>query len=319
MVLETLLADADAGRPVALCAIVQTKGSTPQPPGATMLVRSDMSTVGTLGGGCVEAEVCKRAFELLRAGKSGLLDFLLDHDYGWDDGLICGGRILVGVTPVTDARAAAPFREALERARRREPADFPILVERDGAQVEYRVHIEVPPTLLIAGAGHVGQALARLTPALNFHTVVIDDRADMASRERFREPVELHVESIAGALRRWPLDAGTYIVIVTRGHQHDHEALDAVVRRPAAYIGLIGSKRKARMILRDLEQAGVAAEQLARVHTPIGVPIGAITVPEIAVSIAAELVQVRRRSTPELVSGPREATQLSTTRPEGLP
>lgn len=310
LLLETVLADADAGRPVALCAIVQTKGSTPQPPGATMLVRGDMSTVGTLGGGCVEAEVCKRAFELLRAGKSGLLDFLLDHDYGWDDGLICGGRIFVGVMPVADARAAAPFREALERARRREPADFPVIVEHEGAPVEYRVHIEIPPTLLVAGAGHVGQALARLTPALNFHTVVIDDRADMASRERFPEPVELRVESIAAALRRWPLDAGTYVVIVTRGHQHDHEALDAVIRRPAAYIGLIGSKRKARMILRDLEQAGVPAEQLARVHTPIGIPIGAITVPEIAVSIAAELVQVRRQTTPQAVVVSTRAVDL---------
>jgi xanthine dehydrogenase accessory factor len=182
----------------------------------------------------------------------------------------------------------------------------PIVVMREGERVAYRLHLEVPPTLLIAGAGHVGQALAELALRLDFHVVVIDDRADCARADRFPAGVELVVNDIAGALTKYPVDRGCYVVIVTRGHRHDHLALDAVIRRPVGYIGMIGSRRKSQMILRDLAAAGVPSEQLERVHTPIGMRIGAVTVSEIAVSIAAELVQVRRQQTPKLVEGPIE-------------
>ncbi len=319
--LETLVADARAGRPVALCTVVRTRGSTPQCPGASMLVRSNMQTLGTLGGGCVEAEVRKRAFALLRENRSGLLDFLLNHDYGWDDGLICGGRMYVAVAPLAqktpepasrgDESVSPPTplslhdcEQALEHARRFEPAWIPIRVETDRGVEEYRLHLEVPPTLLIAGAGHVGQALAKLAAELDFRVVVIDDRADLLTRERFGPRIECVAGDIAATLAGWPIDRSTYVVIVTRGHQHDHAALDAVIRRDAAYIGMIGSRRKGRMILRDLEQAGVSRERIEAVRTPIGLDIGAVTVPEIAVSIAAELVQRRRQRAPKLIEGP---------------
>jgi len=331
-VLDALLADLDAGRPVALCTVVRTRGSTPQAPGATMLVRADGKTLGTLGGGCVEAEVRKRAFEMLRANRSGLLDFTLDHDYGWDDGLICGGRMFISVMPMSRETDAAPYRAALAATRARQPATFPIIIanapsegETGGKEIAvtqnppaadiatvtprrdcYTVHLEVPPTLLIAGAGHVGQALAKLAVDLDFHVVVIDDRADYAACERFDSRVELVVGDIAAALRTRAIDPGCYVVIVTRGHQNDEKALDAVIRSTAGYIGLIGSRRKSRLILDDLRAAGVPDELLARVHTPIGLPINAVTVPEIAVSIAAELVQVRRTQLPALVEGPVE-------------
>lgn len=305
-VLQTLLADVDAGRPAALCAVVRTRGSTPQAPGAALLVRSDLSTLGTLGGGCVEAEVRRRAFQMLQDGQSGLLDYLLNHDYGWDDGLICGGRMYIAVMPFAAPRPEllSAYRTAFDAARSRRPATIPVVVEHEGDSQLYRVRLEVPPTLLIAGAGHVGAALARLAVGLDFHVVVIDDRADFASSDRFPDGVELIAGDIAGALAKWPIDAGTYVVIVTRGHQHDHQALAAVIGADAGYIGLIGSKRKSRMILKDLAEAGAPAERVAAVRTPIGLPIGAVTVPEIAVSIAAELVQVRRQNAPALVEGP---------------
>lgn len=306
-ILASLVSDVESGRPAALCVVVRTQGSTPQPAGACMLVRGDMSTVGTLGGGCVEAEVRKRAFELLmRGGASGAFDFLLDHDFGWDDGLICGGRMHFAACVVRGGDQLEPYRQALAIAAARQPATCPIVVEDAGRSVLYRLHLEVPPTLVIAGAGHVGRAVARLGVELAFRVVVIDDREDLASRDYFPQPVELVVGDIERTLRDLPLDPGTYVVIVTRGHQHDQRALDAVIRRPAGYIGLIGSKRKARMILDDLALSGVKPEQIAAVHTPIGLPIGAITVPEIAVSIVAELVQVRRRSLPVRVEGPFE-------------
>lgn len=307
-VLETLIADVQAGRPAALCTIVKTKGSTPQAPGATMLVRGDFSTLGTLGGGCVEAEVRKQAFQLLQQDRAALLDYLLNHDYGWDDGLICGGRMFVGVNPITSAAGLEPFQEALARARRREPACIPIIVEHEGVRQEYRVNLEVPPTLLIAGAGHVGQAVARLAVEVDFHVVVFDDRADCAAAERFPAGVELVVDDIARGLREFAIDPECYVLIVTRGHNHDQQALEAVVRQDLRYLGLIGSRRKSRMILDGLTEAGVPPERAERVRTPIGLSIGAVTVAEIAVSVVAELVQVRRQRGPALVEGPFEVS-----------
>jgi xanthine dehydrogenase accessory factor len=271
-----------------------------------MLLRSDFSTLGTLGGGCVEAEVRKRAFDLLNTSRSGLLNFVLDHDYGWDDGLICGGSMDVGVMPIGSDTDLSPFQSAVEAMQRRQPASFPVIVTHEGRRLVYRVNMEVPPTLLIAGAGHVGQALAKLAVDLDFHVVVIDDRGDLASVDRFGSAVELLVGDIATTLREYPIDAGSYVVIVTRGHQHDEQALDAVIRRDARYIGLIGSKRKAKLILDGMRDAGVDPSRIDRVHTPIGLSIGAILVPEIAVSIAAELVRVRRQESQKLVEGPTD-------------
>jgi xanthine dehydrogenase accessory factor len=102
------------------------------------------------------------------------------------------------------------------------------------------------------------------------------------------------VADIEASLREWPVDAQTYIVIVTRGHRHDGRALAAVIDSPAKYVGLIGSKRKVKTIFEDLLSQGASLEKLLKVHAPIGFEIGAVTVPEIAVSIAAELVAVRR-------------------------
>lgn len=302
-VLETLVADVDANRPAALCVVLRTKGSTPQSPGAAMLVRADMSTVGTLGGGCVENEVRKRAFGFLEKDHGEMMDFLLDQEDGFENGLICGGKMYIGVQPITKENVS-PYRDALRDARNRKPAQMPIAIREDDATNEYRIHLEVPPALIIAGAGHVGQAVARLAVDLDFHVVAIDDRADYASRNRFAPDVELVVDDIADALRKYPMDQGCFVVIVTRGHKHDYEAVDAVIRSSAGYIGLIGSKRKSRLILDDLASAGVAPERIAAVHTPIGLDIGAITVPEIAVSIMAQLIQHRRKNRTTMIEGP---------------
>lgn len=302
-VLEGLLAETHAGRRCALCCVVVTRGSTPQAAGATLLLREDLSTLGTLGGGCVEAEVVKRAFRSLRGVQPGeLMPFVLDHDYGWDDGLICGGSMQVACLPFAPGSDTSAYAAALASACARRPASFPIAVpDPSGALRRFRVALEVPPRLLIAGAGHVGQALARLAATLDFQITVIDDRADYASPARFPAGTALHTRDIAAALRAEPLDADSYVVIVTRGHQHDFQALEAVVESPAGYVGMIGSKRKIRMIFDELRERGVAPDQLARVHSPVGLAINAVTVPEIAVSIAAQLIEHRRRNKPRLV------------------
>jgi xanthine dehydrogenase accessory factor len=129
---------------------------------------------------------------------------------------------------------------------------------------------------------------------LGVEVSVIDDRSDCASAERFPSAANRVVGDIETELSRWPIDARTYVVIVTRGHRHDGRALAAVINSNARYIGLIGSKRKVVTIFQDLLSQGVALERLEKVHAPIGLEIGAMTVPEIATSIAAELIAVRR-------------------------
>ena len=309
-VLQTLLADADAGRPVGLCAVVKTTGPTPQVPGAALLVRADGSSCGTLGGGCVEAEARTRAFQFMQQARSALLNFDLDNEYGWDDGLICGGNMSIAVMPVTRDTNLDAYRNALAAARERRAASIPIVVEHEGQRLAYQLHLEVPPTLLIAGGGHVGQAVARFAAELDFHIVVIDDRVEFATPERYPAGVECRVGDIGGVLADYPIDSGSYVVIVTRGHRHDAQALAAAIRRPAGYIGMIGSRRKSGMVLRDLEKSGVPRERIERVRTPIGLPIGGVTVNEIAISILAELVQVRRATTPKLVEGPLVVSAL---------
>jgi xanthine dehydrogenase accessory factor len=258
-----------------------------------MLLVGDGRTVGTLGGGCVEAEVRQQAIKLLHARLSKLLTFKLDHDYGWDDGLICGGSMDIFVQTLASCGDAEPFRAALDAMSRGEPASLEIAYEVEGTPKNFRETIDPPAKLLIVGAGHVGQALAALATPLGFGISVLDDRSDCASAERFPS-ADRRVADIESSLRDWPIDAQTYVVIVTRGHRHDGRALAAVIDSPAKYLGLIGSKRKVKTIFEDLLAQGVSLERLLRVHAPIGLEIGAVTVPEIAVSIAAELVAVRR-------------------------
>jgi len=293
---QSLVRRAEQGRPAAFCVVVDTRGSAPQVPGAAMLLHADGTTEGTLGGGCVEAEVRKQAIELLQRNAAGLLTFDLDRDYGWDDGLICGGHMQVAVLPIRTSEEARPFAEAAGQLEQGEAACVPLRIEHEGRTLNYRLHLEAPARLIIAGAGHVGTEVARLAVGLDFEVTVIDDRAEFANDRRLPPPIRPIVGDIATTLPRQPIDARTYVVIVTRGHKHDEQALQAVIDRPARYVGMIGSRRKVALIFDDLAAAGVAREELARVYSPIGLPIGSVTVPEIAISIVAQLVEVRRQA-----------------------
>lgn len=308
---RSLARQVEQRRKVALCTVVGSYGSTPQAPGAAMLIHENMSTEGTLGGGCVEAEVRKQAYELLLRDQSALLTFKLDHDYGWDDGLICGGTMRVAVTPIRSAAEAAPFLDAAEQLEQGFAACMPLRIDNEGRTEEYRLHIEPPAKLLIAGAGHVGCELAKLAVALDFEVTVIDDRADLCRPVRLPAPIRAVVGDIEKTLRELVIDENTYVVIVTRGHNHDEQALHAVIDQPARYIGMIGSRRKVKLIFDDLIALGVIRERLERVHAPIGLSIGAVTVSEIAVSIVAQLIETRRTSKPTRVEGPVPLGQSS--------
>jgi xanthine dehydrogenase accessory factor len=150
------------------------------------------------------------------------------------------------------------------------------------------------PRLVIAGAGHIGQAVARLGKLLDFEVTVIDDRAEYATRVRFPEADRIVVDDIGRAVENLPISSDTYVVIVTRGHSRDAEALRACIRSPAAYLGMIGSQRKiALMREKFIAEGWASAGEFDQVHAPIGLEIGSKTIEEIAVSIAAELVKVR--------------------------
>jgi xanthine dehydrogenase accessory factor len=349
--LAELTAALDQGRGCVYCSIIETRGSTPQKAGAAMLVFPDGSQRGTLGGGCVEAEVRQRALRVLSAdgARPEILTFSLDDNYGWDDGLICGGRMTILADPVqpagtqpTGADYYRRFRELVEGGRG--CTEAVLMTAQAGATVGNRYLFDAesrlaaqsvatqqgngaPPeevvrhlapirkrprpavhhgvaylpilpriTLLIVGGGHVGQAVARLAADVDFDIWVLDDRDRYASRERFPAAQRLFVGEIGGELQELvhtSIDESFFCLIVTRGHAHDEEALYHLARSPASYVGMIGSKRKIKLIYEDLGAKGITSETLAKVHAPLGFNIGSQTVPEIAVSIVAELIACR--------------------------
>lgn len=167
---------------------------------------------------------------------------------------------------------------------------------RDACQVMLEVH-EGRPALIVAGGGHVGKALSVIADMCGFAVTVVDDRPEYASKERFPEAERVVRGRFEEALRDLPVDSNTYVVCVTRGHRHDEVSLRQVVGRPAAYIGMIGSRRRVGAVLQHLVGEGFDPEAVSRVHTPIGLDIGAETPEEIAVSIMAEIIRVRRGGT----------------------
>jgi xanthine dehydrogenase accessory factor len=240
----------------------------------------------------VEAEVRTAALKRVEAEESGLMSFKLDHDLGWEDGLICGGIMDVYVEVLSGREDGERFAGILADVAARRVTEYRIV--RGLGEEDYVEPMLPAEVLVIAGGGHVGQALAALAADLDFQVAVVDDRADFANAAKFPRAQRHIVGDIEAELKRFPIDAFTYVVIVTRGHRRDGQALGAVIQSPAKYVGLIGSKRKVVTILKDLAQQGVDFEKLTSVHTPIGLDIGAVTVAEIAVSIAAEMVAVRR-------------------------
>lgn len=271
---EAIVEGRRRGERMALAAVIARRGSTPRKDPAKMLVFEDGRQIGTVGGGCMEAEVSRAALEAIRTQKPQLLRFDLSEDDLEETGLICGGTLEVYVEPILPQ-----------------------------------------PWLFILGAGHVGRCLARTARDLGFRIAVVDDRIKYANRERFPEAEALHVGDWEKVLEELPVDSSSYVVIVTRGHQFDLVCLRFALQSRARYIGLIGSRRKIRLFFEKLESEGVDPVEFARVSAPVGLDIGSETPEEIAVSIAAELIAVRKnvdlRRLKEGASRPNPAPQPS--------
>lgn len=244
-----------AGRKSALATIIRVNGSIPSYPGARMLIRDDGTIAGTIGGGCVEAEVWQAAREAMETGKTRILSFSLAEDAAYDNGLICGGQLEIYIEPVDPLPRACLF-----------------------------------------GAGHISRSLSRLCAMLGFSVTVIDDRESYANRERFPEADEVMAGNYEEIFPKLDIHSGCYLIIVTRGHRDDMRVLRWAVTTGAGYIAMIGSRRKVISVVRQLQKEGLAPERFERVHAPMGLDIGAVTPEEIAVSVAAEMIAVRRKA-----------------------
>jgi len=239
------------GRPCALATIVQSIGSSPQKEGAKMLIRDDGSIAGTLGGGCIEAEVIELSSLAIKEGLPKTVPFNLTEKHG---GLVCGGKVFVFIEPIIPA-----------------------------------------PHLAILGAGHVGKALSQVASIAGFRVTVVDDRAEFANRENLPHANKAVVAEFGEAFSGIRIDRDSYIVIATRGHNHDLDAVKAALSTEARYVGLVGSRRKMAVLCRFLKEAGFTENDIARIITPAGLPIGSVTPGEIAISIMAQIIEQRRK------------------------
>jgi xanthine dehydrogenase accessory factor len=241
------------GQKCALATIVQVRGSIPSYESAKLLVREDGSMAGTIGGGCVEAEVWNAAREVIETEKPKHLTFNLGQDAAYDNGLICGGQLDVFVEPVVPQ-----------------------------------------PQAFIFGAGHISKSLSKVLTLAGFGAHVIDDREAFANRERFPEANEVYAGEYEEIFPKLPVHEGSYLVIVTRGHRDDMRVLKWAVGTGARYIAMIGSKRKVLNVVRELQKEGIPASSFERLFAPMGLEIGAISPEEISISVAAEMIAVRR-------------------------
>jgi xanthine dehydrogenase accessory factor len=251
---EQIVRMRQAGGRGALATIVHTNGSIPSYESSRMLVREDGSIEGTIGGGCVEADVWAAAKEVIRSEQPRKMTFNLNHEAAYDAGLICGGTLEIFIEPILPQ-----------------------------------------PMLYIFGGGHVSGATARVAHMAGFAIGIVDDRETYANAERFPMASAIHT-TYEEAFEKIKPTASTYLLIVTRGHKDDMRVLAWAVRTGARYIGMIGSRRKVISVYHALEREGFGEKEFDQVHAPVGLEIGALTPEEIAVSIAAELIAIRRNA-----------------------
>jgi len=337
----------NAGECVALASLVWSSGSIPMSDRAKMIVGADGSMYGTIGGGCLEAEVLAASNAALTTGENQLLRYTMTEKQAGESGLNCGGTVRIYTELVEPGEDADLFDHILTARRAREEcvlatalqAEGPataarLWIGRDGrtygslGSVEADRHTEdimseciglergrvyeldladskpeifvepfLPePILYVFGGGHVGAQIGAMAKNVGFRVVVIDDRPAFANAARHPAADECLVAEMEEVFADLPIDDQAYIVAATRGHQHDEIVVEQAIKTPARYVGMLGSERKKMMLWKRIEGRGGERARLDRVHAPIGANIGADTPEEIAVSVVAELIAVRRGS-----------------------
>ncbi len=325
-VVESALSWLREGRRVALATVIETWSSSPRPVGSQMAIDDKGRFEGSVSGGCVEAAVIHASREVLKNGGVRTLEFGVANELAWEVGLACGGQVEIFVQG-----ARLEVMEMLAKARQ-ERATFAVHtdlgsgetgIHREGSIPDsYRASFEElarapedeaatvidvagqraflqlvrpPPRLVIIGAVHLTQVLANLATECGFRVSVIDPRAVFATAERFPD-VELVCEWPEAALAKQPLDERTAFVTLSHDPKLDEPALSAALRSGCFYIGALGGKRTQEVRRARLSEAGFGERDIARIHGPVGLRIGARTTPEIAIAIMAEIIEHRRKS-----------------------
>jgi xanthine dehydrogenase accessory factor len=300
----------EAGRPrAALVTVAAASGSTPRGPGSRMLVREGGGIVGTVGGGLPEARAIEAALRAIAEGAPASLVVEMTGAEARGSDLICGGSSEMWIEPLTEAARGsyAAAVAAVDRGERvviaASPSEGIVAVEPapEGSGEPFidaegllRCPVEPAERLLVLGGGHVGLALARVASGLGFSVTVADPRPEFSDPSRFPEAVACLREDFARAIGRFAPRARDYAVVVSPGHLGDLECARALLGFELRYLGIIGSRRKAALLIEALIEEGFDRARVDSIRLPIGLDIGAETPEEIAVSIAAELVAVRR-------------------------
>lgn len=327
-ILERALAWRGAGTGVAIATVVRTWGSSPRPVGSHLAVDAQGAFVGSVSGGCIEGAVIHEAMAVIGDGKPRLLEFGVSDEQAWEVGLACGGRVQVFVERIDDAAHLNALLSAQEARRpvacltrladgarcllpdeanrgelglseeQRQEAVLRIVADRSGPLgcdegLFLRVYAPAP-RLLVVGAVHIAQALAPMAQLAGYAVTIIDPRTAFAAAERFPEQT-LCTDWPDEALERYRPDLLTAVVTLSHDPKLDDPALAAALASDAFYIGSLGSKRTHAQRLERLRAQGFADAALARIHSPVGLDLGGRMPAEIAVSILAQMLQVRYR------------------------
>ncbi|MDD6160916.1 MAG: XdhC family protein [Oscillospiraceae bacterium] len=322
-IMEALLREREEGRGTVLATVIGQSGSVPRGCGAQMLVGASGRLAGTVGGGAIEARAIRRGMELLAQGVSATEDFSLCAGQG-DLGMVCGGEVTVRFVYVGTEdgcwRAVAEEtlrcfwekrRGYLVQALRGEGAaildeEGNLLAGKDiscdvsavcyGGCVEgdrFVMPLPIGERAVVFGGGHVAQALVPLLAGVGFRCTVFENRPEFALRSRFPAAEQIVLGDYRAIGDSVELEESDFLIVMTHGHVHDFEIQEQLLRKRYAYVGVMGSRKKIAAVNARLVEAGIPREALERVHTPIGLNIGAVTPEEIAVSVAAECIAVR--------------------------
>lgn len=322
------------GEDVVLCSIIAASGSTPRGAGAKMAVFADGTALGTVGGGAVEYQSICTAKEVLRTRKSGTKNFCLDRNDIADIGMICGGDVVICFQFFAhdDAQIILLLKQVCTLLAQNLHVWFVLAIQDDAVSgmgiytkangLEFLPDVpieEIKPlisskgrcsagnpyyyaeplnraeTVYVFGGGHVSAALVPVLARVGFSVTVFEERPEFCTRERFPDATALLLGSYQHISDKLTIRPADYVVIMTRGHQGDFDALLYAMRSPATYVGVIGSRRKIAHTNQRLMENGIPESDLPRIHEPIGLPIGAETPEEIAISVTAELIQHRAR------------------------
>lgn len=322
-VLTALYAAMERGERAVLCAVVAAEGSAPRHAGAKMAVLADGTAIGTIGGGAVEQEAIALSRTLLDTGDTVVRNFALHPAQQDQLNMICGGTVTLMFCCLcpddeenrrllcrwlelekTDGTYYLHFSQRVGERQLRILMPQELLHEPASAEAfwdgeVYLEKIERAKRVLLFGGGHVGRALVGVLAAVGFRVWVLDEREEIAKRENFPAAERVIRCSFADISAAVVVEREDYVVIMTPGHQSDYEILHQILPKDAAYVGCIGSRRKAAVVRERLAGAGFGEKEIARIHSPIGLAIGAQTPEEIAVSIAAEMIAHRANDVKE--------------------